>query len=172
MVKALLAAAVLVCVVPQDSKFGNSYLGKSPPEIASTKDQWFNAPEGLTLAAFKGKVVWLEFGFLKCAPCRKMMPVMQKWHTELGTKGLVIVDIDDGGVDDLAEVKQEVAEQKTTYAVLWDKDSKNCLKYGVEVFPRAYLIGVDGKVLWEGLPNEKLAEIEKLMAAEFAKVKK
>jgi cytochrome c biogenesis protein CcmG/thiol:disulfide interchange protein DsbE len=171
MLKALLAA-VLVCVAAQDSKFGNSYLGTAPPEIVSTKDQWFNAADGLTLAALKGKVVWLEFGFLKCAPCRKMFPVMQKWHTELGPKGLVVIDIDDGGIDDLDEVKKEVADQKSTYAVLWDKDSKNCQKYGVQVFPRAYLIGVDGKVIWEGLPNEKLAEIETLMAAEFAKVKK
>ncbi len=181
MIKALVAAAVLVCVAPssfakapedrQDSKFGNSYLGKAPPEIASTKDQWFNAPAGLTLAALKGKVVWLEFGFLKCAPCRKMAPIMQKWHTDLGPKGLVIIDIDDGGVDDLDEVKKDIADQKLGYAVLWDKDSKNCLKYGVEVFPRAYLIGVEGTVIWEGLPNEKLPEIEKRMAAEFAKVK-
>ena len=166
-----LAAAVLVGFLGQDNKFGNSYLGKAPPEIASTKDQWFNAPAGLTLGALKGKVVWLEFGFLKCAPCRKMMPVMQKWHTELGPKGLVIVDIDDGGVDDLDEVQKDAKERGTKYAVLWDKERKNCDKYGVEVFPRAYLIGVEGNVLWEGLPNSALEAIEALMAAEFAKVK-
>jgi len=194
MVKVLLSAAVLFCAaVPsfakapedrQDSKFGHSYLGKAPPEIVATKDQWINAPEGLKLGALKGKVVWLEFGFLKCAPCRKMMPIMQKWHTDFGPKGLVVVDIDDGGVDDLDEVQKEVAAEKTGYAVLWDKDSKNCLTYGVEVFPRAYLIGVDGTVVWEGLPyekpdekekiedNKRLREIETLMQAEFAKVKK
>ena len=99
MVKVLLAAAVLVCVAPQDSKFGHSYLGKAPPEIVATKDQWINAPEGLKLGALQGPVVWLEFGFLKCAPCRKMMPIMQKWHTEFGPKGLVVVDIHVGDVD-------------------------------------------------------------------------
>jgi len=52
------------------------------------------------------------------------------------------------------------------------RSGKNCDRYGVEVFPRAYLIGVDGTVLWEGLPNSALEAIEKLMTAEFAKVKK
>jgi len=172
MLRAFLAAVVLACAVPQDGRFAHSYLGKAPPELIGAKDQWINAPEGLQLRALKGKVVWLEFGFLKCAPCRKMFPVMQKWHTEFGPKGLVVVDVDDGGVDDLDELQKEVRDQKSAYALLWDKDSRTCLKYGVEVFPRAYLIGVDGTVIWEGLPNEKLAEIETLMAAEFAKVKR
>jgi thiol-disulfide isomerase/thioredoxin len=172
MTKALLAA-VLVCVaVPQDAKFANSYKGKAPPELVSTKDQWFNAADAVKLGSLKGKVVWLEFGFLKCGPCRKMGPVMDKWHADYTDKGLVIVDIDDGGTDDLAEVKEDVAKKSTKYSVLWDKESKNCTAYGVEVFPRAYLIGVDGTVIWEGLPNENLKTIEALMAAEFAKVTK
>jgi thiol-disulfide isomerase/thioredoxin len=167
-----IAAAVLLCLSSQDNKFGNSYLGKAPPEIKSTKDQWFNAPDGLEIGKLKGKVVWVEFGFLKCAPCRKMIPVMSKWHQDYSQKGLVILDIDDGEVDDLDEVKKDVAEKQIKYPVLWDKDRKNCLTYGIEIYPRAYLIGVDGTVIWEGIPNEKLEEIEKLMAAEFAKVKK
>jgi thiol-disulfide isomerase/thioredoxin len=167
-----ITAAVLICAATQAGKFGNSYLGKAPPELKSAKDQWVNAAAPLTLGALKGKVVWLEFGFLKCTPCRKMMPVMDKWHQTLGEKGLVIIDVDDGSVDDLDEVQKDAKERGTKVAVLWDKDRKNCDAYGVEVFPRAYLIGVDGTVLWEGLPNDKLPEIEKLMDAEFAKVKK
>ncbi|HVR86223.1 MAG TPA: TlpA disulfide reductase family protein [Planctomycetota bacterium] len=166
-----IAAAVLACVFAQDNKFGNSYLGKAPPELVAPKDQWLNAPEGLKLGKLRGKVVWLEFGFLKCAPCRKMMPVMDKWHQELAGKGLVVIDVDDGSTDDLEEVQKDVKERGTKYAVLWDKERKNCDTYGVEVFPRAYLIGVDGTILWEGLPNSALEEIEKLMTAEFAKVK-
>src|SRR5581483_11680819 len=167
-----IAAALLACAAAQDSKFGNSYLGKAPPELAAAKGQWINALEGIELGKLKGKVVWLEFGFLKCAPCRKMGPVMERWHKDFGPRGLVVVDVDDGGVDDLEELQKDVQDHGTKVAVLWDKESKNCLKYGVEVFPRAYLVGVEGTVLWEGIPNEKIAEIEKLMADEFAKVKK
>jgi thiol-disulfide isomerase/thioredoxin len=167
-----IAAALLACAAAQDNKFGNSYLGKAPPDLVGPKEQWLNAADALEIRKLKGKVVWLEFGFLKCAPCRKMMPVMDKWHQELAEKGLVIIDVDDGSTDDLDEVQKDVKERGTKYAVLWDKDRKNCDRYGVEVFPRAYLIGVDGTVLWEGIPNSALGEIEKLMTAEFAKGKK
>ena len=42
----------------------NSYKGKAPPELVSEKEQWINAAGPLKLAGLKGKVVWLEFGFL------------------------------------------------------------------------------------------------------------
>lgn len=172
MTKGICLAALLLCALPQEEKFGKSFLGKAPPELVTAKDQWINAVEPLKLGALKGKVVWLEFGFLKCAPCRKMMPIMDRWHKDLSEKGLVIVDVDDGSIDDLDEVQKDAKERGTKYAVLWDKDRKNCDTYGVEVFPRAYLIGVDGTVIWEGLPNAKIPDIERLMDAEFAKVKK
>src|SRR2546423_1144993 len=124
-----LAVAVLVGLIVQDNKFGNSYLSKAPPELVGAKDQWVNAADGLQLGKLKGKVVWLEFGFLKCAPCRKMMPVMDKWHQEWSEKGLVIIDVDDGNTDDLDEVQKDAKERGTKYAILWDKERKNCDKY-------------------------------------------
>ena len=44
--------------------YSNSYMGKAPPELAAGEGHWINASEPLTLAGLKGKVVWLEFGFL------------------------------------------------------------------------------------------------------------
>ena len=41
----------------------NSYLGETPPELVSEKDQWIGASEPLTLTELKGKVVWLHFNF-------------------------------------------------------------------------------------------------------------
>ncbi len=58
------------------------------------------------------------------------------------------------------------------FATLWDKDGANCTKYGIKAYPAGYLVGVDGKVLWEGVPSPGNPEIEKLLKAELAKVKK
>jgi thiol-disulfide isomerase/thioredoxin len=166
-----LRAALLVGLLLQDGG-ANSYLGKTPPELVSRKDQWLNAPEAITLEKLRGKVVWLEFGFLKCAPCKKMKPNLSRWHQDFTEKGLVVIDIDDGSYDDFAEVKKEVEAKGEKFATLWDKEAKNCLAYGIQGYPQAWLIGVDGKVVWEGIPNAKIPEIEKAMAAEFGKVKK
>ena len=41
-----------------------------------------------------------------------------------------------------------------THLVLWDKDCGNHARYGIHSWPVAYLIGRDGKVMWEGRPSK------------------
>lgn len=59
----VLALMVLAAGAAQDFS-ANSYQGKVPPELTSETSQWLNSKAALTLGAQKGKVVWLEFGFL------------------------------------------------------------------------------------------------------------
>jgi hypothetical protein len=59
----LLALLVLAAPAAQDFSAG-SFLGKAPPDLASEARHWLNSKEALKLATLKGKVVWLEFGFL------------------------------------------------------------------------------------------------------------
>jgi len=104
-----------------------------------------------------------------------MKPHLVRWHNSYAEKGLVVVDIDDGSADTQADLKKDVADHKLPFAVLWDKEGRNVANYKVEGFPAAYLIGVDGKVIWEGHPNAKQSEADKLEAAikaELEKVKK
>ena len=58
-----LAVLALAVVAAQDFS-ANSYQGKAPPDLRSEASQWINSKEAPTLAGLKGKVVWLEFGFL------------------------------------------------------------------------------------------------------------
>ncbi|MBI3856463.1 MAG: redoxin domain-containing protein [Planctomycetes bacterium] len=171
MTKGLWAALLAGLLAAQDQNLGNSYLGKAPPELASEKEQWLNS-EPLKLEKLRGRVVWLEFGFLKCGPCRKLKPTLARWHKDLSEKGLVVIDVSDGALDQFADLKKEVAEKEEKFPVLWDKESKICTAYGIQAYPQAYLVGVDGTVVWEGLPSGKIEAIEKLMAIEIAKVKK
>lgn len=167
-----LIAAALAALLPQDDKLGNSYLGKAPPELVNAKAKWLNTDEPLALGKLRGKVVWVEFGFLKCGPCRKMKPTLARWHKDFSEKGLVVIDVSDGALDEFETLKKDVEEKGEKFAVLWDNESKVCLEYGIQAYPRAYLVGVDGTVLWEGIPNSKIEEIEKILAAEIAKVKR
>jgi peroxiredoxin len=104
-----------------------------------------------------------------------MKPHLVRWHGSYAEKGLVVVDIDDGSEDSQADLKKDVQDHKLPFPVLWDKEGKNVATYKVEGFPAAYLIGVDGKVIWEGHPNARQSEADKLEAkikAELEKVKK
>ena len=173
MTKLLFGVVLAGLLLPQEQNLGNSYLGKAPPELVSEKSRWLNSDEALTFEKLRGKVVWLEFGFLKCGPCKKMKPTLFRWHKEFSSKGLVVIDVSDGSQDKFDDLKKEVEEKGEKFPVLWDKEAKNCLAYGIQAYPMAYLVGVDGKVIWEGSPNAKLlGEIEKKMSDELAKVKK
>lgn len=104
-----------------------------------------------------------------------MKPHLVRWHNSYAEKGLVVVDVDDGKEDTLEDLKTEVEQGKFPFAVLWDKEAKNVGTYKVEGFPAAYLIGVDGTVVWEGHPDARPKEAEKLEArikAELEKIKK
>ena len=171
MIRGLLAVLLAAALAPQEQNLGNSYLGKAPPELVTEKEQWLNS-EPLQLAKLKGKAVWLEFGFLKCPPCRKMKPNLIRWHKDYAEKGLVVIDVSDGSQDKFDDLKKEVEEKGEKFPVLWDKEAKTCLAYGIQAYPQAYLIGVDGTVIWEGLPSPKNENIEKLILAELAKAKK
>ena len=48
-----------------DKNYANEYEGKSPPALVATESTWVNVEGSPTLATFRGKVIFLEFGFLR-----------------------------------------------------------------------------------------------------------
>jgi thiol-disulfide isomerase/thioredoxin len=153
-------------------KYFNSYLGKTPPELVTESSHWINAPSPLKLADQTGKVVWLEFGSLGCACCRDMDPVLRNWQASLAPKGLVIIGVDSGKEDALEAVKDQLKDTEQKHAVLWDAQDHNGAAYGIQGYPVGYLIGVNGKVLWEGAPCMKAKEIENLISMELGRARK
>jgi thiol-disulfide isomerase/thioredoxin len=175
MIRTVAALAVAATLVQSDFA-ANSYKGKAPPELLTEAGQWMNPPPALKLADLKGKVVWLEFGFIKCSGCRKMKPFLAKWHKEFAEKGLIIIDVYDGSQDTLEDVKKEVADGSFTFPVLWDKEGRMVSTYNVQAMPASYLIGPDGVVAWEGHPapykQKDVDKLEALIKTELEKVKK
>ncbi len=101
-----------------------------------------------------------------------MRPHLVRWHKEYAKKGLVIIDVNDGSTDSFKEVKTHAAKDGVKFPILWDKGRKNVNTYGVRGMPSAFLIGVDGKVIWEGFPLASTKKIETLIKAELKNVKK
>jgi len=168
-----LLAAALLCTAPtQDDDFFGKFKGKTPPELIADEGAWINST-GVKLADLKGKgVVWVEFSFIKCTGCKRMKPTLVKWHHEWGPKGLTVIDVDDGNQDLLPELKEFVKAGGYPFPVLYDREGRTVAAYGVQAMPVGYLIGVDGTVIWEGVPNLKLPEIETLIEKELGKLKK
>ena len=101
-----------------------------------------------------------------------MKPHLVRWAKDFSDKGLVVIDVDNGRSDTQAALKADAEKSGLKFPLLWDKDGKNCETYAIRGFPAAFLIGTDGKVVWEGFPGAKFDEVEKLLKAELEKVKK
>jgi thiol-disulfide isomerase/thioredoxin len=136
-----------------------SFLGREPPELAPG-GTWVNPADGPTLASLRGKVVFLQFAFLECPSCALMTPHLERWHQAYGPRGLVVLYVDNGLADRLDGAKTTVATRKIPYPFFHDPEGKTLAAYGVRAFPTAYLIGADGKVLWEGGPLGTEAALE------------
>jgi thiol-disulfide isomerase/thioredoxin len=103
----------------------------------------------VSLDAYRGKLVLLDFWASWCAPCIVEMPhlvALQKRHA--GKLQIVGVAMD----DDAATAKQTVAQHRLNYPVVMGDVALGRLYGGVLGLPQFYLIGRDGKVLrgWRG----------------------
>ena len=101
-----------------------------------------------------------------------MKPHLVKWDKEMKEKGLVVLDINNGKIDKKDALTKSVEKAELKFPVLWDKDQVNCKAYGIKGYPSAYLIDVEGKVVWEGNPDPEDKELDKAVAKELEKVKK
>jgi hypothetical protein len=59
----MLTLAALASFVAQDGF--TSFKGKTPPALIIPENGWINSKKPLELEKLKGRVVWLEFSFIK-----------------------------------------------------------------------------------------------------------
>lgn len=102
------------------------------------------------LAAFKGKVLLLDFWASWCAPCVISIPHFRDWQTRWGRRGFQVVGI---SMDDsVAEAKAAATRLKVNYPVVMG-DAKLAIAYGgILGLPVEMLVGRNGRIvsIWRG----------------------
>jgi peroxiredoxin len=99
----------------------------------------------ISLAAYRGQVVLLNFWATWCAPCRREMPSMQKLWQLYKTKNFAVLAVsEDAGK--LQKVTDFIAKIKVEFPVLLDHDFKIADDYMVPGLPASYLIGRNGTI--------------------------
>ena len=96
------------------------------------------------LAAYRGKVVLINFWATWCEPCRLEMPSMQRLRDRLGSKGFTVLAVN---VDEPeARVRQFLKQSGLDLTVLMDPNKTVTRSWGVRYLPVSFIVGPDGRV--------------------------
>ena len=117
------------------------------PAKASEKAPHFSIPGRhgqVSIAAHKGKVVYLDFWASWCGPCRKSFPWMNRIQKRYGKRGFVVVAINLDKDRSLAE--QFLKDVPANFAIGYDPKGKVATAYQLKGMPSSFVIDKTGKI--------------------------
>ena len=139
-------------------------VGNLAPDINAA--DWLNTDSPESLDSLRGKTVLVEFWATWCGPCIAGIPHLNELQKKYGDKGFRILSLT-AEDRETVEAFQKGRQEPIEYTVgLGSESSKT---YGVNGIPAAFLIGTDGKLLWNGHPSSTECEeaIAKALGVEF-----
>jgi cytochrome c biogenesis protein CcmG/thiol:disulfide interchange protein DsbE len=123
-------------------------------EHAITKGERKRAPEldlprlsgagRSSLAAYRGKVVVLNFWASWCVPCRKESPLLERWHRRISRRGGTVLGVD--VLDISSDARGFIRDFKLSYPMLRDKGGDTLDAFGVIAYPETFVIDRGGRI--------------------------
>ena len=113
---------------------------------APVKDLPVLGSEGTgSLAEHKGKVVVLNVWASWCPPCKSEMPLLQRTHAEIESRGGLVLGIDTQDASE--EALKFLREKDITFTSLRDRDREYGRAFGVSAYPETFLIDRRGRIV-------------------------
>lgn len=103
----------------------------------------------VSLDAFRGKVVVLNFWTKTCGPCLEEMPeIVELTHILKDRKDVVVLTVStDDGPADVKPTLKSVLREEPPFEVLFDPDSKIVAgKFGTRLYPETWIIDQRGVI--------------------------
>lgn len=117
--------------------------------------------ESLSLAQFRGKVVYLDFWASWCGPCRASFPWMNEMHRKYAKEGLVIIAVN---LDKVSSQRDKFLQEfPADFIIAFDQQAKTANDYNISVMPTSILISREGLILDQhvGFSEKKIDRYER-----------
>lgn len=113
----------------------------------------------------------VEFWATWCGPCRVSIPHLTQLQKRFADRGVVFIGISDEPVEKVKPFVQEMGA-KMDYTVAVDREQQTSQDYltpfEVQGIPHAFVVGRDGRILWEGHPMMNLDKaIEEILTGRY-----
>ena len=112
------------------------------PIVINLKDMNGN---NVSLADFKGKIVFLNFWTTWCPTCRIEMPSMEKLHQKLKNKDFAMVTIN--LQESASRVKGFFKGLKLSFTALLDTTGEVGAAFGIRAIPTTYILDKTGRII-------------------------
>ena len=102
-------------------------------------------PGKVSLAAYRGRPVVLNFWASWCEPCKSEAAVLERDWTSYRNRGVVFLGVD---YHDLAsDARHFVSAHSLTFTMLEDGSGKVTGSYGISQVPETYVLNREGRVV-------------------------
>jgi RNA polymerase sigma factor (sigma-70 family) len=135
-------------------------IGDQAPEISAR--EWINLKSPVTLKQLRDKVVLVEFWASWCGPCLEAIPHLNELNEKYAGKNFQMLSLVQEGHKTLDRV---LKDSPVKYPIGLESDSLD--DYGITGIPQAFIIGRDGKVIWQGHVDSP--DMEDIISAELKK---
>ena len=142
----LVALAVIVAFVPwlTMKRIERGAAKESPPIQAAG---WLNG-DAPTKESLAGKVVLMHAWATWCGPCRQFTPKLIELHEQYADRGVVFIGLTSEESFELNIIQKYVKKANISWLIGYGAGD-TLANFGNRYLPTAYVIGADGKVLWD-----------------------
>jgi cytochrome c biogenesis protein CcmG, thiol:disulfide interchange protein DsbE len=121
--------------------------------------------EPIHLAAFRGRVVYVDFWSAWCAPCRRAMPELNALRDELPRDLFEVISVNVDAVT--ADARRVLEQTPVSHPVAVDAARQTSARYGVDVLPVGFLIDREGilRNVVSGLDAEDIGKLRRSVLA-------
>jgi cytochrome c biogenesis protein CcmG, thiol:disulfide interchange protein DsbE len=120
-------------------------VGTAAPSFTLEGIKNVTAGQKVSLANYKGKIVYVDFWASWCIPCQSSFPALEKLRAKYKSKGLEVVAINMD--ENLEDAHKFLAKYPVNFPIARDAAGTVAEQYKVKGMPSAYIVDAKGVVL-------------------------